>query len=149
KIVVIRNGLIPSADTPRDSTRAGLCFELGVDEASTLVGVLARLEPVKGHHYLIEAAARVVTAHPKAHFVLIGEGALKAEIESQAARLGLADRIHLLGHRAEGARLIAACDLAVLPSLHEGLPNAVIEAMAAGVPVVATAVGGTAELITD
>jgi glycosyltransferase involved in cell wall biosynthesis len=152
KIVVIRNGLRSVPDPAvkgRASTRSELLRELGLDRGDKLVGMVANLRPVKGHRFFIEAAAQVVTEVANAHFVLVGEGGLRREIEQQAARLGIADHVHLLGYRADAARLNAAFDLAVLASLHEGLPNSVMEAMAAGVPVVATAVGGAVELIRD
>ncbi len=147
KIVVIRNGVVPVASSadPRDEFRR----ELGLDAGSTLVGIVARLQAVKDHRSFIEAAARVLRSRPDAHFVLVGDGPLRTEIENQAAELGITDHVHLLGDRADVSRLVAAFDLLVLASLHEGLPNAVMEAMSAGVPVVATSVGGTKELIID
>jgi glycosyltransferase involved in cell wall biosynthesis len=122
---------------------------LNLDEGAKLIGLVARLQPVKGHRYFIEAASRIAAVEPKAHFLLVGDGALRREIEEQAARLGAGDRVHLLGDRNDAALVPAGFDVAVLASLHEGLPNAVMEAMAAGAPVVATAVGGTTELIID
>ncbi|HEX8087358.1 MAG TPA: glycosyltransferase [Blastocatellia bacterium] len=150
KIVVIKNGISSAADSPetrglRDSIRR----ELELDVDCKLVGMVARLQPVKGHRFFVEAAARVISKEPKAQFVLVGDGPLKSDIEDQAAKLGLKGRVRLLGDRADAAGLVASFDLLVLASLHEGLPNAVMEAMAAGVPVVATAVGGTKELIAD
>ena len=152
KIVVIRNGLrVPSDPASNDGseTRRELRRELGLGGEVKLVGMVANLRPVKGHRFFIEAAAQVVRELPNVHFLLVGEGELQREIEQQTERLGIADRVHLLGYRADAARLNAAFDLAVLASLHEGLPNSVMEAMAAGTPVVATAVGGAVELIRD
>lgn len=149
KIVVIKNGI--SAFTNSAVARSlhdKLCRELKVESDSKLIGMVARLQPVKGHKFFIEAASRVIEKEPKAQLVIVGDGPLKNEIEDQAARLGIKGRLHLLGDRTDVARLVASLDLLVLASLHEGLPNAVMEAMAAGVPVVATAVGGTKELIT-
>lgn len=150
KIVVIKNGVSSAAGSPeaRD-LRDSICRELGLGTDSKLVGMVARLQPVKGHRFFLEAAARVIHKEPKARFVLVGDGPLKRDIEDQAAKLGLKGRVRLLGDRADAAGLAASFDLLVLASLHEGLPNAVMEAMAAGVPVVATAVGGTRELIAD
>ena len=147
KIVVIRNGVVPvtSSTDPSDELRR----ELGLDAGSTLVGMVARLQEVKGHRFFMEAASRVLHSRPETHFVLVGDGPLRTEIESQSAALGITDHVHLLGDRADVSRLVGAFDLLVLASLHEGLPNAVMEAMAAGVPVVATSVGGTKELIAD
>ncbi len=147
KIVVVKNGVVPVTSSAQNRVR--LCKELVVDTGVTLVGMVARLQTVKGHRFFIEAAAEVLRRRTDAHFVLVGEGPLRAEIENQAAELGITDQVHLLGDRADVSPLVSAFDLLVLASLHEGLPNAVMEAMAAGVPVVATAVGGTKELITD
>ena len=146
KIVVIRNGVEPVS---RPDSHDEVCKELGLDPGVALVGCVARLQEVKGHRFLIEAAAAVLRTRTDVHFILVGDGPLRAEIENQAASLGIADHVHLLGDRNDVSRLISGFDLVVLASLHEGLPNAVMEAMTAGVPVVATAVGGTKELITD
>src|SRR5262244_375078 len=155
KIVVIHNGLSAAAeraaldDDGRSKQRAALLRELNLDEGAKLIGIVARLQPVKGHRYFIEAAGRIAAVEPKAHFLLVGDGALRREIEEQAARVGVNDRVHLLGDRNDAALIAAGFDVAVLASLSEGLPNAVMEAMAAGAPVVATAVGGTTELVID
>jgi glycosyltransferase involved in cell wall biosynthesis len=86
---------------------------------------------------------------PNAIFVLVGDGSERASLEAQAARLGIGDRVIFLGYRDDVAELLASCDLLVLPSLYEGLPLSVLEAMAAGKPVVATSVGGTPEAVLD
>ncbi|MGE0126885.1 MAG: glycosyltransferase [Blastocatellales bacterium] len=151
KIVVIPNGLNAPANvrTLRERQREALLDELGLDADSKVIGSVAGLKPVKGHRYLLEAAAKIMKADARVHLVLVGEGELRDEILAQASRLGIGPRAHLLGHRKDSRQLAAAFDVAVLASLHEGLPNAVIEAMAAGTPVVATAVGGVLELIRD
>ena len=155
KIVVIHNGLSAAAELAildngaRVKQRAALLRELNLDEGAKLIGIVARLQPVKGHRYFVEAASRIAAVEPKAHFLLVGDGALRREIEEQAARLGVNDRVHLLGDRRDAALIAAGFDVAVSASLSEGLPNAVMEAMAAGAPVVATAVGGTTELVID
>jgi len=155
KIVVIRNGLSAAAEIAvldagaRAKRRAALLRELNLGEDAKLIGIVARLQPVKGHRYFVEAAGRIAAVEPKAHFLLVGDGALRLEIEEQAARLGVHDRVHLLGDRRDAALIAAGFDVAVSASLSEGLPNAVMEAMAAGAPVVATAVGGTTELVID
>ncbi len=155
KIVVIRNGLsglaerAASDDGGRAKQRAALLRELKLGECARLVGVVARLQPVKGHRYFIEAASRISSVEPNAHFVIVGDGALRPEIEAQVSRLGMNNRVHLLGDRSDAALIVAGLDIVVQSSLHEGLSNSVMEAMAAGAPVVATAVGGTTELISD
>jgi glycosyltransferase involved in cell wall biosynthesis len=155
KIVVIHNGLDARPRNEMDERalrgrrRAGLLAELGLGDGAKVVGCVAGLKPVKGHRYLLEAAAKVMKADARVHLVLVGEGELRGAIAAQVERLGIGARTILLGHREDSAQLAAAFDVAVLASLSEGLPNAVMEAMAAGAPVVATAVGGVPELIED
>lgn len=150
KLVVIRNGLALQAEpAARDAVRAALLAELQLPADALLIGNVANLRPVKGHRYLLQAAATVVRQFANAHFVLIGTGELHTALLEQAAELGISANVHLLGQRPNAAQLAQAFDLAVLASLHEGLPNTVMEAMAAGVPVVATAVGGVLEMIAD
>jgi glycosyltransferase involved in cell wall biosynthesis len=154
KIVVIRNGLSFGGylRDMRARERRALCAELRLNAEEkdlVIIGSVARLQPVKGHRYLIEAMTQVAASHPNAHLALVGDGDLRDEILKQAAELGIAARVHLLGDRDDASRIVAAFDVAALASLHEGMPNAVMEAMAAGVPVIATAVGGTKELIKD
>lgn len=109
-----------------------------------LVLTPARLHPQKGHSFLIAAAAEV----PGATFVFAGDGPLRQTLEAQAREQGVADRCVFLGERHDVPQLLAAADLVVLPSLFEGLPVSVLEAMAAERPVIATAIGGTDEAIT-
>lgn len=150
KLVVIRNGLTFQADpATHNAVRATLLAELQLPTDALLIGNVANLRPVKGHRYLLQAAATVIRQFPNAHFVLIGTGELHHALQAQAAELGISANVHLLGQRSNAAQLAQAFDLAVLASLHEGLPNTVMEAMAAGVPVVATAVGGVLEMIND
>jgi glycosyltransferase involved in cell wall biosynthesis len=151
KIVVIHNGFnaIADAQAVRERRRPELLAELGIGADARVIGSVARLSPVKGHRYLLEAVAQVMKTDARVYLVLAGDGELRDEIAAHAERLGIGARTRLLGHREDSAQLVAAFDVAVLASLSEGLPNAVIEAMAAGAPVVATAVGGVPELIED
>jgi glycosyltransferase involved in cell wall biosynthesis len=110
-----------------------------------LVLSLARLHWQKGLVHLIAAAARVTDAE----FMVAGEGEERARLEAEVARWGLTDRFHLLGHREDIPDLLQRCDLVVLPSLFEGLPVSILEAMAARKPVVASAIAGTAEAVVD
>ena len=106
---------------------------------------LGRLDEQKGYPVLFEAA----TLLPNAVFALAGEGPERRGLEALAAGLGIADRVHFLGHRTDIPRLLAACDVFALPSLYEGTSLAVLEAMAARRAVVSSAIGGTDELIDD
>jgi glycosyltransferase involved in cell wall biosynthesis len=108
-----------------------------------IVLTLARLDKQKGHCYLLEAATLV----PDAVFILAGEGPERPALEAQARTLGLQQRVQFLGYRQDISDLLNMCDLFVLPSLFEGFPLSVLEAMAAGKPVVATAIGGTDEAV--
>jgi len=122
---------------------------LGLPDETRLVGTVAALTPEKGHADLLETAARVVRAAPRTHFVWMGEGRCRSALERQRARLGLDSHVHLLGHRTDAQSLLVQCTLCALASRDEGLGTSLIEAQALGVPVVATAVGGTCELIQD
>jgi L-malate glycosyltransferase len=127
--------------------RAGVRAELGLAPDALVVGTVANLRPAKAYPHLLAAAVEVVERLPDVRFVTVGHGPLEAEIHALHARLGLGDRLLLLGHRPDAVRLMAACDVFALASLHEGLPVALMEALALGLPVVATEVGGIPELV--
>jgi glycosyltransferase involved in cell wall biosynthesis len=103
----------------------------------------------KGHRYLLEAAVAVISAHPSVQFLLIGDGPLRSRLERLSHDLGLSGSVTFLGQREDVHSWLRSAECAVLPSLSEGLPNAVLEYMAAGLPIVATRVGGIPELIHD
>jgi glycosyltransferase involved in cell wall biosynthesis len=132
-----------AAITTRDSTRAAL----GIPPGGLLVGGVGRLEPVKGFTYFVEAAARIAETVPEAHFVIAGSGALENALRAQAAPLG--DRMHFLGLRHDVPALMAAFDVLVVPSRNEGMGRVILEAGAAGVPVVAARVGGIPDLVDE
>jgi len=142
-LVVVRNAIRMPAAAPVRS--AALRATLVDGRPDFVVLTPARLHPQKGHTYLLQAAAQV----PDATFVLAGDGPLRTDLEAEARDLGVAGRCVFLGQRADVPALLAAADLFVLPSLFEGLPVSVLEAMAAERPVVATAIGGTDEAITS
>jgi glycosyltransferase involved in cell wall biosynthesis len=123
----------------------GLREQLGGSETRPLVLTPARLDAQKGHPTLLEAIAEL----PEALFLFAGEGPERGALEAQAAELGVAGRVRFLGRREDVPRLLAACDVFALPSLYEGSSLAVLEAMAAGIPIVSSAIGGTEELIED
>jgi glycosyltransferase involved in cell wall biosynthesis len=129
--------------------RADVLAELGLPPDITLLGVVGRLETVKGHMYLIDAFAHLAYSLPNTILLIIGDGSLRAELEVAVARHQLTERVRFLGIRRDVPRLLVALDLCVHPSLREGMPNAIMEAMAAGCPVVASDVGGIKELLID
>ena len=122
---------------------------LGLPATAYLIGSVGRLRPQKGYHIFLAAAAQVRQSIPNAHFVLIGDGELRPELEAQARALGITEAVTFLGPRHDVEQLYGLLDLFVSSSLWEGLPTVILEAMAAGRPVVATAVAGTRELVRD
>jgi L-malate glycosyltransferase len=143
KITVIHNG-VPGTETGREGDiRFSALASNGVKQPIVLT--CARLHEQKGLIHLLEA----VTLVPEASLVIAGEGPQRAELEANACRLGLHERVLFLGHRNDVPALLAGCNIYVLPSLFEGLPLALLEAMHAGKPVIASAVGGVGEAITD
>jgi glycosyltransferase involved in cell wall biosynthesis len=123
--------------------------ELGLSVATPVIGAVARLVPVKGLRYLVAAMPEILRRCPDAHLVLAGDGDQRAALEALARDLAVSDRVHLLGFRRDAAAVTAALDVFVLPSLNEGLGRVLVTAMALGVPVVATRVGGVPEVVED
>ncbi|OQA41469.1 MAG: 2-deoxystreptamine glucosyltransferase [Chloroflexi bacterium ADurb.Bin325] len=118
----------------------------GAPSGRPRVGIVGRLMPQKGHAFLLQAVARLAEAHP-IDLLVVGSGPLDADLQAQAAALGIAERVHFLGHRRDVAAILAHLDLLVSASLWEGLPGAVLEAMVVGVPVIATDVSGSREVV--
>jgi glycosyltransferase involved in cell wall biosynthesis len=150
-----------ASDRDRDGRRPSHVVPLGIDldrfavgkpvlpKNGPLVGNVGRLAPQKDHATLLEAIALVRERRPDVRLVLVGDGELRVELERQAAALGLAESVLLLGERHDVPDLLASIDVFANASRYEGLCLAVIEAQAAGVPVVATPVGGIRETIVD
>jgi len=147
KMQVIHNGIDLTRLPPFDPDRMRARAALGFDPARRLVAQVGRLEPQKDYPTYLAAAARVAASVPDVDFLVVGDGTLRAALEAEAARLGLADRVRFTGERHDVPALLGAVDVLALTSLYEGLPNVVIEAMAAGAVAVATDVGGARELI--
>jgi glycosyltransferase involved in cell wall biosynthesis len=137
-----RDALVASA-RPRAQTRA----ELGFDEPTPVAVHVANFRKEKAHEVLLDAARLLADAHHPVVFLLVGQGQLEEQVRARAAELDLRDHVRFLGFREDVASIIAAADLLVLSSDHEGLPVAVMEAFALGVPLVATAVGGIPEAV--
>jgi len=123
--------------------------DVGIPENNIVVGQVSRLDEQKGHSYLLDAAQRVVRKNKNVTFVLVGDGPKRKEIQQAIEEKGLNDYFVLLGFRRDVPELLRLFDIFTLPSLYEGLPNVVLEAMASGLPVVATPVDGTKEAVVD
>ena len=147
KLRVIHNGVDTEKFQRAQRDRARLFPDVGNEMLVVLVGNMH--SDVKGHPWLIAAAPTVVREFPEVRFVFAGDGELRPTFAAQVAQLGLEDRFKFLGRRSDIPEVLASCDLAVLPSRAEGLPNAVLEYMAAGLPTIASRVGGNAELVQD
>lgn len=144
---VIYNGVDTGRFLPRDDAHA-LRQSLGLPVDRVLVTAVGSLTPVKNHLGLLEAAGRHgAECGDAATFLIVGEGALRAELEGEIERRGLRDRVRLYGASDRVPEILAASDLFVLPSQLEGMSNAILEAMASGLPVVAFRVGGNPELV--
>ncbi|MFQ5880874.1 MAG: GT4 family glycosyltransferase PelF [Candidatus Methylomirabilales bacterium] len=127
--------------------RGQLRRELKLPPDAPLVGIVSRLVPIKGHRTFLRAARLVVAALPSAHFLVVGDGKLRPELEADARTLGLQEQVRFLGWRLDLSRIYADLDCLALSSRNEGVPVCLLEAMTAGVPVVATAVGGVPDLV--
>jgi len=148
RIVVIRNGITQSAFVGKTRGDA-LRRDLGVPHSARLVAVFSRLNRLKGVRYFLDAAIVVAERFPDAYFLVVGDGGSKQELEEQAHRLGLGQRIVFTGFRGDVPDLLAESAISVLPTLSEGTSNTLLESMAAGVPVIATRVGGNPEVIEE
>jgi len=149
KTMVIHNAVRADRFSgPRDGNRARL-EQLFAEAPERIVGAAGRLSPEKGFEVLLDAAAEAVRDDPSVGFVLFGEGPLRDALAEKIRELGLKGRFVLAGSCPELDRLMPCFDLFALPSFTEGLPNVALEALAAGVPVVATAAGGTPEVVRD
>jgi glycosyltransferase involved in cell wall biosynthesis len=148
KIVVIRNGI--ALETFANKGRgAALRQELRLPSSARLVAVFSRLNRMKGVQYFLDAAIVVAERFPDVHFLVVGDGGSKQELEEQACRLGLGQRVVFTGFRSDVPDLLSEAAISVLPSLSEGTSNTLLESMAAGIPVIATRVGGNPEVIED
>ena len=145
KIQTIRNG-VDLARFGRVS-RFAAREVLGLPPGEPVIGTMGRLVPVKDQASLLEAVRLLNDQGLQPTVIIAGEGPLRSDLEAQATAAGLIDRVKFLGHRPDPEVVMAALDVFVLPSISEGLPNTVLEAMASGLPVVVTRVGGVDELL--
>ena len=149
KYITIRSGIeldrFREPARPREAVRAALSIPPDVP----VVGMVTRLSPQKAPLDFVATAAQVAARRPAVHFVVVGDGPQRTEVEARVAGLGLADRFHLTGLRSDVPDLMHSFDVFALSSLWEGLPRVLPQAMAAGLPIVATAVDGNAEAVSD
>ncbi len=148
EFTIIRSGVALGAFRAA-ANNGRLRAELGLAPGTPLAGMIACLKPQKAPTDFVAVAARTLRDVPGAHFVLAGDGVMRAQVELDAREAGIAERFHLLGWRRDPEVVVGDLDVLVLTSIHEGLPRVVPEAMAARKAVVATAVDGTPEAVTD
>ena len=150
KLVLIYNGIDPEPFEEADLQRKAVRKEMRIKPLEKAVIVVANLIPYKGHSELFVAAKEVLKHCPHTVFLLVGEDrGTERDLKKMAADLGIADNVRFLGLRNDIPQLMAASDLSVLPSHEEGFSNVILESMAAGLPVVATKVGGNPEAVLD
>lgn len=148
RVVTIQNGIDALAFTPQ-RPRASVLEELGLRPGDQVIGITGRMTQQKGHDLLFQALRRLVPKFPRLRCLIIGDGPLESWLKQQAAELSLIPHCIFTGARSDVADLLSVLEIAVLPSRSEGLPFAMLEAMALGKPVVATRVGGNAEAIEE
>ncbi|MBI9064143.1 MAG: glycosyltransferase [Marinilabiliaceae bacterium] len=146
-VKVIHNGVTTVKEVPN---RFDYSDYLPSEEKKPFIVLsTGRLTTQKGFKFLIEAARNIVAQHQNAHFFIAGQGKLEKELKTLTKRTGLSENIHFLGFQNDIPALLAGADLFVLPSLYEGMPNSVMEALAHGLPVVCTQVNGVSELMNN
>ena len=139
---------VPNGVPAPDAAGEDLADRLGLPAGTPIVGFVGRLSPEKAPDLFVQMVSRLLPKHANAAFVLIGDGPMREHLEAQARLLGVASRVHFLGERRDVLPLLPSLSALVVPSHAEGMPLALMEGMAAGLPVVATAVGGVPELVT-
>lgn len=148
RIEVIYNGIDPDAFPPADTNARARARELiGVDDDAPLIMQVARFHPVKDHELSVRAFKQVVAHMPAARLCLVGDGGERPAIEALAAELGIHDQLMFLGVREDVSDLLPGADVFMLSSKSEGVSVTLLEAMATGLPIVATDVGGNAEVV--
>lgn len=149
RIHLIPNGIDPLPVRDQACERARIRKELGLSESAVLACCVGRLVPVKNFPVAVQSIALVVQSSMDVHLVLVGDGPERDTLQTCARSAGVADRVHLAGERADVGAWLAAADIYVNSSLYEGMSQAVLEAMAAGLPLVVTDVGENVTLVGD
>lgn len=148
KLVTIPNGIAPE-EYPLSMDLDNKRKELGIDSGFPILGTVGRLHEQKGQVYLLRAMPTVLKKYPKAVLLMVGDGPLKSKLESLCCNLRITKSVKFLGFKKNIKELMALMEVFILPSLWEGMPNVLLEAMVLGKPVIATRVGGAEELIED
>jgi glycosyltransferase involved in cell wall biosynthesis len=148
RVMTIPNG-VDCGDRSGAEGKAELRSRIGVGGAGPVIGAVGRLSEEKGVGWLLRAMPAVLAREPAARLVVVGDGPEEPDLRALVSELGIGRSVTFLGPRGDVARLLAAFDVYVLPSLREGLPMAILEAMAAGLPVVASSVGGVPSVVEE
>jgi glycosyltransferase involved in cell wall biosynthesis len=148
QVAVVHNGIDPGIP-PTSEDRHAMRAALGISLASDVIGWVGRLDGVKDVGSLISSIRLLDRAHPPVTLLIVGDGPERARLEAQVASLGLTASVVFAGYRSDVRRVLAACDIYANSSLYEGVSITILEAMAASLPVVATRVGGTPEVVID
>jgi len=150
KLFLIYNGVDSAPFKRALRNREEIRQEMGIDPNEKVIIIIANLIQYKGHSDFIRAASRIVKEFPAARFLIVGEDrGTKDDLESDILELGFSTQVKFLGQRKDIPRLMTSSDLSVLPSHEEGFSNVILESMAAGLPVVATRVGGNSEAVVN
>jgi glycosyltransferase involved in cell wall biosynthesis len=149
KIAVVYLGIDTRCFSPAADARAELASEFAIQPAEVILASVGDLKPIKNPQVLVEACRELSRRHVAVRLLVAGDGEMKAELAALSSTLGVADRIHWLGHRADPARLLQGCDIFLLASVGEAFGLVLPEAMACGLPVVASRSGGIVEIVED
>jgi glycosyltransferase involved in cell wall biosynthesis len=149
RVRVLVHGVDVDAIRAHRAAREQVRRELDVGEEEIVIGIVANFRREKAYEVWLDAAATALRSSLPLRFVSVGQGPLEAEMRARVATMGLGDRVQLLGYREDAVRVMSAFDIFTLSSRHEGLPVALMDALALGLPVVATAVGGIGQAVTD
>jgi glycosyltransferase involved in cell wall biosynthesis len=149
KIAIIHNGIDTRRFAIPQGARNATRHALGFTEADSVIIAVARLHPGKGHRVLLDAMRQLLHSYPKLKLICLGEGQGEQELRALCENFGLAHCVRLVGYQQNVSEWLAAADINVLPTFYEGLPLTILEAMASGLPTVASNVGGIPEAIED
>ena len=148
KVTAVHNGIeLARFQQDRNECRQRITSEFGIPAGAPLAVTVSVLRPGKGVEVLLDSVKTVLERVPDAWFLIVGDGAMRAEWTALSARNGVSHRIRWAGYRKDVESLLAGCDLLVHPSLADAFPTVLLEAMAAGLPIVATDVGGIPEIV--